>query len=170
MRNTYQSGQWGDEERNGGSPLKAGCDFTLYIVCEERGYKIYINDNEYTFYSNRIPPQSITHLRIKGLLTLCSIMYKSTSVSRILLWWFSFYYAARVERYRHNLLTFYPCILHRWLLSLARCFGDKLVGIWRKLRHVPWELLGALATIAPLGYTLVVGEAPFSKVYCQFLP
>ncbi|TGZ54256.1 Tectonin beta-propeller repeat-containing protein [Temnothorax longispinosus] len=80
VRNTYQNSQWGDEERNGGSPLKAGCDFTLYIVCEERGYRIYINDSEYTFYSHRIPPTSITHLRIKGLLTLCSITYKSTSV------------------------------------------------------------------------------------------
>lgn len=81
VRNTYQNGQWGDEERNGGSPLKAGCDFTLYIVCEERGYRIFINDSEYTFYSHRISPQSITHLRIKGLLTLRNITYKSTSVS-----------------------------------------------------------------------------------------
>lgn len=81
VRNTYQNSQWGDEERNGGSPLKAGCDFTLYIVCEEHGYRIHINDNEYTFYSHRIPPTSITHLRIKGLLTLCNITYKSTSVS-----------------------------------------------------------------------------------------
>ncbi|KMQ88829.1 tectonin beta-propeller repeat-containing [Lasius niger] len=80
VRNTYQNGQWGDEERNGGSPLKAGCDLTLYIICEERGYKIYINGSEYIFYSHRISPQSITHLRIKGLLTLCSITYKSTFV------------------------------------------------------------------------------------------
>ncbi|KAL6266845.1 hypothetical protein P5V15_003674 [Pogonomyrmex californicus] len=80
VRNTYQNGQWGDEERNGGSPLKAGCDFTLYIVCEECGYRIRINDNEYTFYSHRLPPTTITHLRIKGLLTLCNITYKSTSI------------------------------------------------------------------------------------------
>lgn len=81
VRNTYQNSQWGDEERNGSSLLKTGCDFALYIVCEERGYRIYINDNEYTFYSHRISPTSITHLRIKGLLTLRSITYKSTSVS-----------------------------------------------------------------------------------------
>lgn len=86
VRNTYQNGHWGDEERSGGSPLKAGCDFTLYIVCEEHGYRIFINDSEYTFYSHRIPSQSITHLRIKGLLTLISITYKSTSVSE------TFYY------------------------------------------------------------------------------
>lgn len=79
VRNTYQNSQWGDEERNRESPLKAGCDFMLYIVCEERGYRIHINDSEYTFYSHRIPPTSITHLRIKGLLTLSSIRYKSTS-------------------------------------------------------------------------------------------
>lgn len=80
VRNTYQSGQWGDEERNGNSPLRAGSDFTLEIVCGVRGYKILINDIEFTFYSHRILPQNITHLRIKGLMTLCSIFYKSTSV------------------------------------------------------------------------------------------
>ncbi|KZC04781.1 Tectonin beta-propeller repeat-containing protein, partial [Dufourea novaeangliae] len=80
VRNTYQNGQWGDEERNGGSPLKAGSDFMIKIVCEIRGYRIFINDTEFTFYSHRILPQSITHLRIKGLMTLCSVLYKSTSV------------------------------------------------------------------------------------------
>ncbi|XP_017792248.1 PREDICTED: tectonin beta-propeller repeat-containing protein [Habropoda laboriosa] len=80
VRNTYTHGQWGDEERNGGSPLKAGSDFTLEIVCDSRGYRIFIDDKEFTFYSHRILPQSITHLRIKGLMTLCSVFYKSTSV------------------------------------------------------------------------------------------
>ncbi|XP_076684994.1 tectonin beta-propeller repeat-containing peroxin 23 isoform X3 [Andrena cerasifolii] len=80
VRNTYQNGQWGDEERNGGSPLKPGSDFTLEILCEARGYRILIDDTEFTFYSHRILPQSITHLRIKGLMTLCSVLYKSTSV------------------------------------------------------------------------------------------
>lgn len=80
VRNTYQNGQWGDEERNGGSPLKPGSDFTLEILCEARGYRILIDDKEFTFYSHRILPQSITHLRIKGLMTLCSVLYKSSSV------------------------------------------------------------------------------------------
>ncbi|KAK1121372.1 hypothetical protein K0M31_010666 [Melipona bicolor] len=80
VRNTYQNGQWGDEERNGGSPLKPGSNFTLEIVCETRGYRIYVDDTEFTFYSHRILPQSITHLRIKGFMTLCNIFYKSTSV------------------------------------------------------------------------------------------
>lgn len=81
VRNTYQSGQWGDEERVGESPLKAGSDYTLKFVCEERGYRIFINDVEYTFYSHRIPPKNITHLRIKGLMTLNSVRYKTSSVS-----------------------------------------------------------------------------------------
>ena len=53
VRNTYQNGQWGDEERNGGSPLKPGSDFTLEILCEARGYRILIDDTEFTFYSHR---------------------------------------------------------------------------------------------------------------------
>lgn len=82
IRNTYQNGQWGDEERNGDSPLRTGSNFTLKIVCEARGYRIFIDDTEFTFYSHRISPQSITHFRIKGLVTLCSVLYKSTSVRK----------------------------------------------------------------------------------------
>lgn len=78
--NTYQNGQWEDEERHGNSPLKAGSDIMLNIVCESRGYRVFINDTEYSFYAHRLLPQSITHLRIKGLMTLCSVLYKSTSV------------------------------------------------------------------------------------------
>lgn len=81
VRNTYERGQWGDEERSGGSPLKAGCDVLLKIVCEERGYRVFFGDDEFTFYCHRLPPQSTTHLRIKGLMTLGSILYKSKSVS-----------------------------------------------------------------------------------------
>ncbi|XP_034938051.1 tectonin beta-propeller repeat-containing protein [Chelonus insularis] len=80
VRNTYQNGQWGDEERGGGSPLKPGTDFSLKILCEERGYRVFIDDKEFTFYCHRIPSQNITHLRIKGLMTLHSILYKSPSV------------------------------------------------------------------------------------------
>lgn len=40
--NIYQDSRWGDKERNGGNPLEIGCDFTLYIVYEERGYRIHI--------------------------------------------------------------------------------------------------------------------------------
>ena len=80
VRNTYQNGQWGDEERNGGSPLMAGSDFTLKIVCEDGGYRISINEAEFTFYTHRLSPQSITHLRIKGKMTLHSVVYKSPMV------------------------------------------------------------------------------------------
>lgn len=83
VRNTYQNGQWGDEERSGKSPIKAGSDFTLKIICEDNGYRIFINENEFAFYSHRISPQSITHLKIKGLMTLHSVLYKSPMVKTI---------------------------------------------------------------------------------------
>ncbi|XP_015595651.1 tectonin beta-propeller repeat-containing protein [Cephus cinctus] len=80
VRNTYENGQWGDEERAGGSPIKAGSDVNLKIICETQGYRIFINDSEFTFYCHRIPPQNITHLKIKGLITLSNVLYKSRSV------------------------------------------------------------------------------------------
>ena len=80
VRNTFINSQWGNEERVGGCPLKPGCDFSLKILCEQQGYKIFINDIECTFYSHRISPQSITHLRITGLMTLHSALYKCLSV------------------------------------------------------------------------------------------
>ncbi|XP_058805378.1 tectonin beta-propeller repeat-containing protein isoform X2 [Phymastichus coffea] len=80
VRNAYQNNQWGDEERSGDSPLRAGSDFSMIIKCEERGYRVFINNTEFTFFSHKIPPQNITHLRIKGKMTLCSVVYKSKFV------------------------------------------------------------------------------------------
>lgn len=80
VRNTYQNGQWGEEEREGDSLLKSGCDFSLKIVCEPRGYRVFIDNEQFTFYNHRIPPQNITHLRLKGLMTLYSVVYKSTAM------------------------------------------------------------------------------------------
>ncbi|KAK0160372.1 hypothetical protein PV328_007788 [Microctonus aethiopoides] len=80
VRNTFQSGQWGDEERGGVSLLKPGSSFTLKIICEIGGFRIFIHDKEFTFYCHRVPPQSITHLKIKGLMTLHKVIYKSPSV------------------------------------------------------------------------------------------
>uniref|UniRef100_A0ABD2WY66 Galectin domain-containing protein n=1 Tax=Trichogramma kaykai TaxID=54128 RepID=A0ABD2WY66_9HYME len=80
VRNTYQNNNWGDEERNGDSPIKAGSNFSLVLNCEERGYRIFINDTEFTFYNHRINPKNVTHLRIKGKMTLSSVLYKSPSV------------------------------------------------------------------------------------------
>lgn len=81
VRNTYQNNQWGDEERVGDSPLVSGSKFTLIINCEDRGYRVFINNIEFTFYNHRLPPQNITHLRIKGKMTLCSLLYRSKTVS-----------------------------------------------------------------------------------------
>ncbi|KAK0174364.1 hypothetical protein PV327_010141 [Microctonus hyperodae] len=80
VRNTFQSGQWGDEERGGISLLKPGSSFTLKIICEMGGFRIFIHDKEFTFYCHRVPPQNITHLKIKGLMTLHKVLYKSPSV------------------------------------------------------------------------------------------
>ncbi|XP_011297277.1 tectonin beta-propeller repeat-containing protein [Fopius arisanus] len=80
VRNTYENGQWGDEERSGGSPLKPGSDFSLKIVCDDCRFRIFINDEEFTSYCHRIPPGSITHFRMKGLMTLHRILYTSMQV------------------------------------------------------------------------------------------
>ncbi|XP_011494826.1 PREDICTED: tectonin beta-propeller repeat-containing protein [Ceratosolen solmsi marchali] len=80
IRNTYENNQWGAEERSGESPLKAGANFSLLINCEDRGYRVFINNVEFTYFCHRIPPQNITHLRIKGKMTLSSVLYKSKSI------------------------------------------------------------------------------------------
>lgn len=83
VRNTYQNGQWGEEEREGGNSLRKGSNFTLTIICEDKGFEVFIDEVKYTFYCHRIPPDGITHLRVKGLMTLCSVLYKSPNVSKL---------------------------------------------------------------------------------------
>lgn len=73
--------EWGTEEREGGIPLATGQEFSIRIMCEEDGYKTYVNDNFFTFYNNRLPMQSVYKLEVVGKVKLFKVTYQTNEVS-----------------------------------------------------------------------------------------
>lgn len=43
VRNTKTNDNWGVEEREGGLPVTAGSDFSVDILCQEDGFKVFVN-------------------------------------------------------------------------------------------------------------------------------
>lgn len=76
-------GEWGEEERDGGMPFIKGHEFNIKMICEEEGFRIFMNNNELTFYKHRVPAKSIHKLEVKGKVKLFKITYYSTEVSLI---------------------------------------------------------------------------------------
>lgn len=77
VRNTFKQNAWGDSEISGGFPLKPGANFFIRIHCEEQGFRIFIDEKEFTFYTHRLSPLNITHLSLRGSMNLYSILYKT---------------------------------------------------------------------------------------------
>ncbi|KAF7988805.1 hypothetical protein HCN44_007115 [Aphidius gifuensis] len=80
VRNTYKNNKWGDEERDDNVLFKKSTNINIIINCEKNGYRIFINNTEYTYYNHRIIPDNITHLKIKGFMTINKILYKSNNI------------------------------------------------------------------------------------------
>lgn len=61
-------------------PLVKGHEFNIKMICEDEGFRIFIDNKEFTFYKHRLPAKSIHKLEIKGKVKLFKITYYSTEV------------------------------------------------------------------------------------------
>lgn len=80
VRNSMIDGKWGKEETEGDMPLKQGHEFTLKIETTEDAFVIYINDNFFTLYRHRLPPNSVSMLSIWGRLQPFKLVIKSPGI------------------------------------------------------------------------------------------
>ncbi|XP_073983179.1 tectonin beta-propeller repeat-containing peroxin 23 isoform X1 [Rhodnius prolixus] len=80
VRNSFENGSWGNEEREGILTLNPGGDFDISFQCQEDGFKILLNGMVFTYFEHRIPPQKITTLRMIGNIELHSVVYESKEV------------------------------------------------------------------------------------------
>ncbi|XP_072943456.1 tectonin beta-propeller repeat-containing protein [Epargyreus clarus] len=76
--NTKKSGHWGTEERHP-LPLSPGQEFSMKIICNDSGFIIIVNDQNYCSYKHRLSPESITSVLVQGSLKLFTMEYSSTS-------------------------------------------------------------------------------------------
>lgn len=77
VRNTMIEGKWGDEEKDGGLPIKRGQEFTIEIECFEECYVITINDLKFCTYKHRLSPCSAIILSIWGKIQPFKFLIKS---------------------------------------------------------------------------------------------
>lgn len=68
VRNSMIEGKWGEEETEGGVPLKKGQEFELKIVCNENEFTIYVNGTLFTSFRYRLPVESVISLGLWGKL------------------------------------------------------------------------------------------------------
>lgn len=66
VRADRDKGKWGKEERDGGSPLTRGAPFDLFILTEQKEFKIALNGRHFTTFKMRQPISEGTHLSISG--------------------------------------------------------------------------------------------------------
>lgn len=77
--NTMTNGDWGTEERHG-LPLAPGQDFTIKLLCDERGFLVLVNEKIHCFFKHRLRPESIASVRVRGPMKLFNMEYGTTSV------------------------------------------------------------------------------------------
>ncbi|KAF7988825.1 hypothetical protein HCN44_007135 [Aphidius gifuensis] len=77
VRNTYDNDDWGEEERSGGFPLTVDRNYSIKIDCEDKGFRIFIDSKEFTFYNHRLSPDNINKMEIEGETFIHSAFYKT---------------------------------------------------------------------------------------------
>uniref|UniRef100_A0A0N5BK44 Galectin n=1 Tax=Strongyloides papillosus TaxID=174720 RepID=A0A0N5BK44_STREA len=66
VRNARIGGEWGNEEKEGKSPLQKGVGFDLEIKNEPYSFQIFINGHRFATFAHRVNPDGIKGLQING--------------------------------------------------------------------------------------------------------
>ncbi|CAL4112688.1 unnamed protein product, partial [Meganyctiphanes norvegica] len=79
--NTKENGSWGKESKQSLSVLVPGKQFEIAIVCDDRDFKISLNDKFWGSYKHRISPGKISYVGVHGEVTVSGITYNHGAVS-----------------------------------------------------------------------------------------
>lgn len=77
VRNTYQHGAWGQEERDGNYHMKAYERFEITITAEQNHYRLSFNQQYFANYQHRIPLHMVQYYCISGDVTIEEIILDS---------------------------------------------------------------------------------------------
>ena len=78
VRNCYQSGKWGEEERQiPHFPFYAGVNFDLIIRVETNQYLIAVNGQHFLQFKHRIPHNFVNGMNINGDVVITSIRFSN---------------------------------------------------------------------------------------------
>lgn len=66
VRNSLESNEWGNEEREGKMPFEKGVLFDLVIKNEPYAFQIFVNGERFCSFSHRTDPENIAGIQISG--------------------------------------------------------------------------------------------------------
>jgi len=73
VRTNRHGGNWGGEDRHGGSPFARGQHFNALILVEDSHFKIAVNGVHFTEFQHRSPPDEANHFSISGDVIIHSV-------------------------------------------------------------------------------------------------
>lgn len=74
VRNHFQFGSWGMEERYGPCLVKKNAPFEIVILAELQHYKIAVNGHHLGVFRHRLPLHLVQYLNVKGEVTIEHIL------------------------------------------------------------------------------------------------
>ncbi|XP_026483040.1 tectonin beta-propeller repeat-containing protein-like [Ctenocephalides felis] len=78
--NSMRDNNWLEEVRYEDFPFFKGGDFTLNIKCEEKCFVISVDTKVFAKYVHRLPPESVSRLKIGGTVRLFKITYETNEI------------------------------------------------------------------------------------------
>ncbi|XP_077283905.1 galectin-6-like isoform X2 [Arctopsyche grandis] len=78
IRNAWQQGSWGDEERMETSHLSPGTKFDLRINCEDDHYSVWVRENLIGIFKFRMAPDCVRAILIQGDIHVNQIYQRDT--------------------------------------------------------------------------------------------
>ncbi|KAG5882586.1 hypothetical protein JTB14_030135 [Gonioctena quinquepunctata] len=75
-RNSYQDGEWGNEQGNLDLPIGTAQSWEIIILVDHNDYKVAINGQHFCEFPHRIPINKVTHLLIDGDVSITLISWE----------------------------------------------------------------------------------------------
>lgn len=80
IRNTFQSGSWGAEERHGGFPFRKGQPFKVTIGVQTNHYSVSVNGIHFCDYNHRMPKHRVSHITLEQGIRIQSIQFENATI------------------------------------------------------------------------------------------
>jgi hypothetical protein len=81
VRNHFQYGRWGMEERYGPCHVRKNKPFEIVILAEHEFYKIAVNGHHLGVFRHRLPLNLVNYIGVKGELTVDHVLLEQDAVS-----------------------------------------------------------------------------------------
>ncbi|KAK7024227.1 hypothetical protein SK128_027834 [Halocaridina rubra] len=86
--NSKKKGHWGSETSKPLLNMAPGANCEISIVCDDKDFKISVNDKFWCSFKHRLPYSKISHIVVRGNITLDGITYNYGAGERQLCEWY----------------------------------------------------------------------------------